>query len=150
MENVKASGLGRMHRLINDYDYIAMPDLVKSGEKFDMVFIDGYHSFDFTLIDFFYADLLLNDQGICAFHDTGYPAVHKAVQFILRNKAYKVIGPAPSVYTPDLPSRIARRARSIITGRAEEARERRTKWHSLSALQKLESAISPQLRIVDF
>jgi hypothetical protein len=29
MENVRASGLIGMHRLINDYDYVAMPQLVE-------------------------------------------------------------------------------------------------------------------------
>lgn len=150
MENVKASGLASMHRLINDYDYVAMPRLVENKEKFDLIFIDGYHSFDYTFVDFFYADLLLNDQGICAFHDTGFPAVNKVVQFVLRNKPYKMIGPAPLVYTPDLPRRIARRAWAIATGRAGGVHERRTKWHSLAAVQKLETAICPQLTVSNF
>src|SRR5690242_8684771 len=55
MENVRKSGLANMHRLINDYDYVALPQLVSGKQKFDLVFIDGYHSFDYTFVDFFYA-----------------------------------------------------------------------------------------------
>jgi predicted O-methyltransferase YrrM len=150
MRNIEAAGLSHMHRLIEDYDYIAMPQLVRDGEKFDLVFIDGYHSFDYTFLDFFYADLLLKDGGVCAFHDTGYPAVHKVLQFLLRNKPYRLIGPTPLVYTPDLPSRLVRRTATILAGRAGEARERRVNWHSLAALQKRETAICPQLTLVDF
>jgi len=150
MENVNASGLASMHRLINDYDYIAMPQLVVNNEKFDMIFIDGYHSFDYTFIDFFYADILLKDHGICVFHDTGHPAVNKVVQFVLRNKAYRMIGPPPLVYTPGLPGRIARRVWTVVSLRTRQMRERRTRWHSLAAVQKLETALCPQLTLSNF
>jgi hypothetical protein len=150
MENVRAAGFADTHRLIADYDYLAMPRLVQQNEKFDFVFIDGYHSFDYTFLDFFYADHLLNDHGICAFHDTGFRAVHKVIQFVLRNKSYKLVGPGPQVYTPDLTRRIVHKAWTIATGKSAEARERRLRWQSLAAVQKLTTTVCKQLEVVEF
>ena len=55
VRNVAAAGFANMHRLMEEYDYIALPQLVAEKAQFDMVFIDGYHSFDYTFLDFFYA-----------------------------------------------------------------------------------------------
>jgi predicted O-methyltransferase YrrM len=39
--------------------YSILPQLLQREERFDLVFIDGMHTFDYTLVDFFYSDLLL-------------------------------------------------------------------------------------------
>src|SRR5574338_188839 len=52
------------HRLIEEYDYLALPRLVESGERFACILVDGYHSFDLTLLDLFYADLLPKQGGL--------------------------------------------------------------------------------------
>lgn len=60
---VKRAGLADRHRLIEQPNYLALPDLLRAGERFDLIFIDGYHTFDFAFIDFFYADLLLREAA---------------------------------------------------------------------------------------
>ena len=48
------SKLINRHNLI-EKSYEALPELLKDNKnKFDFIFIDGWHTFDYTLIDFFY------------------------------------------------------------------------------------------------
>ncbi len=68
----------------------ALPKLLAQGERFDVIFIDGMHLFDFALVDFFYADQLLTDNGIILLDDTWMPCVNKLLRYILRNRAYRL------------------------------------------------------------
>jgi predicted O-methyltransferase YrrM len=150
VRNVAASGLANHHRLIEDYDYIALPGLLSQQTAFDMVFIDGYHSFDYTFLDFFYTDLLLKEGGICAFHDTGWPTVYKVTDFLMKNKDYEPVGPRPSRYLSNVAMRGLRRGFHMITGRDAEMRERRTAWGSVAAFRKLRSTMCPETKLVNF
>lgn len=150
VRNVAASGLGHMHRLLEEYDYIAMPRLVAEQARFDMIFLDGYHSFDYTFLDFFYADLLLKEGGICAFHDTGWASVYKVTNFVMRNKAYEPLGPRPSRYLSNVAMRGLRRGVHMIAGRGAEMRERRQSWGSVGAFRKLRTTLCPEGKVVSF
>ena len=46
--------------------YIALPKLLEKYKYnyFDFIFIDGFHTFDYTLVDFFFSNLLLKINGI--------------------------------------------------------------------------------------
>jgi predicted O-methyltransferase YrrM len=82
------------HECIYEKSYVALPDLVqKEGEqKYDFIFIDGWHTFDYTLIDFFYADKLLKIGGIIIIDDALHKGVEKSLKYITTNyKFYKKI-----------------------------------------------------------
>ncbi len=150
VRNVAASGFANRHRLMEEYDYIAMPQLVAERASFDMIFIDGYHSFDYTFLDFFYADLLLKEGGVCAFHDTGWPTVYKVTDFLMKNKDYVPVGPRPSRYLSNVAMRGLRRGWHMMTGRDTEMRERRTAWGSVAAFRKLSSSMCAETKLVNF
>jgi len=61
-----------------------------NGTKIDFAFIDGMHTFDYTLIDFFYIDRLLNAGGVIVFDDLCIPAVNKVCRYALTNRAYSL------------------------------------------------------------
>jgi hypothetical protein len=46
--------------------------------KFDLIFIDGDHSYTQVKKDFFNAKKILSDSGLIMFHDTNLPSVRKA------------------------------------------------------------------------
>ena len=150
VKNVENAGLAHLHTLLPEPDYIALPKLVEQGKKFDFIFIDGYHAFDYTFIDFFYADLLLRKGGILAFHDTAFPAVHKVCRFIAANKSYDVVGPPAEVMYNDFSQKLFRRLRYLITGQSHVFRERRLKWCSVAAFQKVAHIQSPEFQIQEF
>ena len=75
----------------------------------DFAFIDGWHTFDFALVDFFYVDRLLRPGGVVVLDDTDFPSVWKLCRYIVSNRAYKVIQCLPSKQLPTarLPVRMA-------------------------------------------
>jgi len=89
--NVERAGYGHNHELIEQLDFIALPMLLGRGQKIDLAYIDGWHTFDYCLLDFFYCDKLLNPGGVVAFNDTRFQAVHKVIAFVKTHRHYKEI-----------------------------------------------------------
>ena len=89
--NVQHAGLQDLHELIEECDFIALPTLLKQSKKFDFIYIDGWHTIDYVLLDIFYCDKLLKPGGIMAFNDCGWRAVHKALNFLKTHHHYKEI-----------------------------------------------------------
>jgi predicted O-methyltransferase YrrM len=84
------AGYAAESTLIEEPSQFALPRLVTHGERFDAGFIDGWHTFDHTLIDFFFIDQMLEPGGFVVFDDVGYPAINAAVRFILANRDYEL------------------------------------------------------------
>ena len=60
VRNIERAGFARLHTLVEKCDYVALPELLEQGKRFDFAFIDGMHLFDYTLLDFFYVDRCVN------------------------------------------------------------------------------------------
>jgi predicted O-methyltransferase YrrM len=87
--NLKKAGFD-FFTLIEEKSEIAMPKLLQSNpDSIDLIFIDGFHSFDQVLLDFYYANRLLREGGIIVFDDCTYPSVAKVLSYILKYPAYK-------------------------------------------------------------
>jgi len=91
--NIERAGLGDLFRFFNGTSHAVLPQLLLDGESFDFAFVDGMHLFDYTLIEFFYLDKMLETGGYIAFDDIGLPSVRKALSFILRNRSYEIVKP---------------------------------------------------------
>jgi predicted O-methyltransferase YrrM len=85
---VARAGLSDRHELIEGFDYSVLPRLLDSSLKIDFAYIDGWHTFDYTLLDWWYADKMLRSGGIIAFNDCGFPAVEKVTRFVLSHRSY--------------------------------------------------------------
>jgi hypothetical protein len=53
--------------------------------KADYIYIDGAHTFDYALVDFFCSNRVLNLGGILIFDDMWMPAIQKVATFIRTN-----------------------------------------------------------------
>ena len=60
----------------------ALTDLCKQGIKADYIYIDGAHTFDYALVDFFCSNRVLTVGGILIFDDMWMPALQKVASFI--------------------------------------------------------------------
>jgi predicted O-methyltransferase YrrM len=80
------------YNLIEKYSEVALPELMYQGSKFDFAFVDGWHTFDHTLLDMFYLNRMLEVGGIMVIDDVGMKGVEKAVNYFLNYPAYKFIG----------------------------------------------------------
>ena len=89
--NIERAGLTQKLRFIEENSAIALPQLVVENKKLDLAFIDGCHLFDYTLLEFFYVDMLLETDGLIIFDDLWMPSIRKTVSFVLENRAYKLL-----------------------------------------------------------
>ena len=68
--NVRQSKMHKIFTLIEDKSYNVLPHLLQKYKNYyDLIFIDGFHTFDYTLLDFFYSDLLLKVNGFIIIDD---------------------------------------------------------------------------------
>jgi predicted O-methyltransferase YrrM len=97
---VERAGFGALVEFHERTSQQVLPELVARGCRAQLAFIDGYHTFDHTLVDFFYVDQLLEPGGVVVFDDLDYPSVHAAARFVLSNRDYEILelaaGAAPA------------------------------------------------------
>ena len=86
IELIKSCKFSSRHTLIEKKSYEALPSLL--GNFYDFIFIDGFHTFDYTLIDFFYSDLILNINGIIIIDDALHEGVKKCITYIETNYSH--------------------------------------------------------------
>jgi len=91
MHLIRRAGLEHVVELIQALSQQALPRLVDAGERFGFALIDGWHTFDHTLVDFFYVDARLESGGIVVIDDVGYPAIDRVIRFILANRDYDTV-----------------------------------------------------------
>lgn len=104
--NLRKAGYGDIVRLIEAPSYRALAELERSGHRLDFALIDGWHTFDFCLVDLFFIDRMLNVGGVVAFDDANWPAIRKVCRFVKTNLAYSVLGGHGSNPEPSLDRRL--------------------------------------------
>lgn len=89
LENLRRAGVRDLVDLREEPSYLELPRLAAQGVEIDFAFIDGMHTFDYALLDFFYVDRMLRSGGVVAFDDSNWPALRKLVRYVLRNRSYR-------------------------------------------------------------
>jgi predicted O-methyltransferase YrrM len=111
--NLKRAGID-FFELIADGSEFALPSLAeKQANTFDLVFIDGWHTFDQTLLDLFYANRLIRVGGYIIVDDCTWVSVAKAVAYFSKYPAYQCWGQLPSARV-SRKRRLARRLTSLL------------------------------------
>ena len=77
----------KRHILYEMKNYVALPKILEKfkEDSFEFIFIDGFHTFDYTLIDFFYSNLILKIGGIIIIDDALHSGVQKCIAYITTN-----------------------------------------------------------------
>jgi predicted O-methyltransferase YrrM len=88
---VERAGLGEHHRLIEEASQLALPRLLAEETRAQVAYIDGWHTFDYAFLDFWYADRMLSVGGVVGFNDCGLPAIEKVIRFVLSHRKYQEI-----------------------------------------------------------
>jgi predicted O-methyltransferase YrrM len=89
-------GIAHRFQLLEGCTHEVLPSLLARGVKIDFAFVDGWHTFDYTLLDFFYVDKLLRSGGLVSFHDCHYGGVlarakRKVINFALSHRHYRLL-----------------------------------------------------------
>jgi predicted O-methyltransferase YrrM len=92
MNNLRLAGFGHLAECIESHSHLALPEIAAKSTRVEFAFIDGWHTFDHTLTDFFNIDRILAVGGVVVFDDVFYPGVHQVCRYVATNRAYQVIG----------------------------------------------------------
>jgi predicted O-methyltransferase YrrM len=106
---VEKAGFGDRHRLLNEPDFEALPRLLGDGQRIQFAYIDGWHTFDYVLLDFFYLDKMLDEGGVIAFNDCWMKAITRVIDFVLGHRRYEEIDVGLNSGAPSLRTQLGAR-----------------------------------------
>jgi predicted O-methyltransferase YrrM len=89
--NIRRAGI-QFFNLIEQPSEVALPELLNKGEHYDMALIDGLHTADQTMLDFYFLDRMIPIGGIVAIDDVNSPAVNRIVRYVSTYPNYRLIG----------------------------------------------------------
>ncbi|UCS91985.1 class I SAM-dependent methyltransferase [Echinicola marina] len=82
INNIEKAGYKKIV-FVQEYSEIVLPKLLNDNKRYDFALIDGYHTFEHTLLDFFYLERMIRPGGIIAIDDSNWPSIRKAISYIL-------------------------------------------------------------------
>jgi predicted O-methyltransferase YrrM len=86
---VERAGFGPLLDFHPQPSHLALPRLEEAGTTVGLALIDGWHTFDYAMVDFFYVDHLLEPGGVLMLDDTSaYPAIRKLARYIATHRQY--------------------------------------------------------------
>jgi predicted O-methyltransferase YrrM len=101
-QNIHWDGVGTKHleeagidffQLVEVKSEFALPRVLETNEgQFNFIFVAGWHTFDHTLLDCFYATRLLRVGGYLAIDDVNFPSVKRVVSFLKNYPCYEEDG----------------------------------------------------------
>src|SRR5262245_53905309 len=90
--NIDRTGFDQ-YELIEEGSQFALPRLAsQEPETTDLVFVDGWHTFDHTVLDMYYGLQLLKVGGLLVVDDAAWRSVSKAVEYFSRFPALRIAG----------------------------------------------------------
>jgi predicted O-methyltransferase YrrM len=103
LNHVKKAGLSEFHKFMEGPSYEMLPKLLKFKNNMDLVFIDGWHTFDYTLVDMFYANLLVKSGGYILIDDVLHEGPKDAIKYVDKNynhwrRIYKNVPKTQALY----------------------------------------------------
>lgn len=93
--NLEKVGCSDIVEFYNCPSELQLPKLLEMRVSVDFAFIDGWHTFDHCLLDFFYINRLLNVGGVVCFHDVDWPSVSKVIKYVTNYPAYEIYAYLP-------------------------------------------------------
>jgi len=95
LHNLARAGFTPLVEFHEEPSFRTLARLETERRRIQFAFIDGFHTFDFTLVDFFLIDRLLDVGGLVAFDDADWPSVRRVVRYVATNLAYTVHAAMP-------------------------------------------------------
>jgi predicted O-methyltransferase YrrM len=95
MKHIREAGFGEMVEHYCEPSDVALPRLAAAGQRIEFALIDGWHTFDVVLLDFFYIDRMLKVGGVVVFDDVNhyqYPGIRKVCRYVATNRRYECLG----------------------------------------------------------
>ena len=124
IRNIELAGYRHLVELREELSEIALPKLLSERTVLDLALIDGWHTFDHALVDFFYINKMLRVGGVLVLDDSWMPAIGKLIDHVLTYRCYRIFA-VPSDHG------------ALGWRMAYYAGLKRAKWPSAIALEKI-------------
>jgi predicted O-methyltransferase YrrM len=92
IRNIRDAGFASIVDFREERSEIVLPRLLDEGVTLDFAFVDGWHTFDQVLMEFYYINRLLRVGGVVAFDDANRRSINRVVRHALTYPAYRVYG----------------------------------------------------------
>ena len=80
--NLKAAGFAHLVTVYQELSELCLPRFLKHGHRYDFAFVDGWHTFDHVLTEFFYISRMLDVGGVVVFDDAHLPSIQKVLAHV--------------------------------------------------------------------
>jgi predicted O-methyltransferase YrrM len=144
LHNLSRAGFASRVEFHEQPSYRVLARLEAEGRRIQFAFIDGFHTFDYALVDFFLIDRLLEPGGVVAFDDADWPSVRRVVRFVATNLAYAVHAALPPRHERWSAARRSYEAARGVAGALFGAAERLP-----GARRLVSAAVGPEWRGID-
>jgi predicted O-methyltransferase YrrM len=113
VRNLEEAGF-HFAKLIEEPSEIALPKLLEQGTVYDMAFVDGWHTFDHTLLDCFYATRLLRVGGYLVLDDVEWRSVRRVASYMTHYPCFTTHSTLDSTQRASWKRQALRHALSIV------------------------------------
>jgi len=100
---IERAGLSGIVCLYEEAAHTALPRLI-DRVRIQFAFLDGWHMFDFVMVEAFYCDLMLDEGGVIALHDMFMPALQHFAAFWTTNRPYEPVRLAEDELVTEAPA----------------------------------------------
>jgi predicted O-methyltransferase YrrM len=114
--NVERSGYRGLLDFVEEPSEIALPRLLQANTRIQAAIIDGFHTFDHALVDFFYVNKMLDVGGVVIFDDVNMPSIARLLSHVMTYPAYRLFDATAMPRAPNI--FVALRRRLNGTGRS--------------------------------
>jgi predicted O-methyltransferase YrrM len=94
LRNVRMAGYEPYIDFFESYSELVLPKLLADGVSLDFALIDGWHTFDQVLVEFYFINRMLNLGGVIVFDDADRESVSKVIRYALQYPAYRIMATA--------------------------------------------------------
>src|SRR5690606_33904534 len=91
LQNAERAGFAPLLEFHERASEFVLPQLLARGTVLDFAFIDGWHTFDQVMVEFYYINRMLRVGGIVAFDDADRDTVNRVIRYAMRYPAYEVV-----------------------------------------------------------
>jgi predicted O-methyltransferase YrrM len=91
LQNLERAGYGGMIEFHERRSEFLLPELAERGTRLDFAFVDGWHTFDQVMVEFYYLNRMLRVGGVIAFDDADRRTVNRVIRYALNYPAYEVV-----------------------------------------------------------
>lgn len=95
--NLDRAGFAGRYQLHETPSELCLPRMLEAGLRFDFALIDGMHTFDHALVDFFYVNRMLEVGAIVVLDDANLPSIRKLAAHIATYPCYEAL-PFPRAF----------------------------------------------------